>query len=111
MKIGKRTLLAKTCYICGEFKMADQFPLVVKCYRDSYCRKCHNTAPQVQMREHQNATLDGAKKHRKPWTDEDMRQLEALFLEGLSGPAVAHALGRSMYAVYTMKNKLMKETR
>lgn len=107
--IGKRTLLAKTCLVCGELKMADQFAILQKYYRDSYCKGCHNAHARPGMHTHQERALKAAVKHRQPWTEGEIQRLERMVSEGLTGPQMALALNRSVYAVYTMKNKL-KET-
>ena len=109
--IGKRTLLAKTCLICGLLKMADQFAILQKYYRDSYCKSCHNAHSTPVMKEHQQEALKGAVKHRQPWTGAEIQHLERMVSEGLTGPQMALILNRSVYAVYNMKNKLKASTK
>lgn len=106
--VGKRTLLAKTCLICGELKDASQFAILQKYYRDSYCKCCHNLKARPGMYNHQQEALKVAVKHRQLWTKEEIQRLEQMASEGFSGPQMALALNRSVYAVYTMKNKLNK---
>ena len=108
--VGKRTILAKTCPLCGEFKMADQFGVLHKYYRASYCRRCHNVHGRPKIREHQLKALDVAHKHRRPWTEDDIDKMRQMIHEGLSGAQMALQLRRTLYAVYTMKNRLLEET-
>lgn len=110
IRIGKRTILAKTCVICGVLKMANQFGRVRKVYLDSYCRACHNAHGRPVIRNHQKNALKGAVRHRQPWSDEEVLRLCEMVSEGRTGPEMALALNRSVYAVYCMKNRVLKES-
>lgn len=107
--IGKRTVVAKTCLLCGLLKSADQFVTVMKYYRDSYCKSCHNVHGRPNMHRHQEKALDAAVKHGQPWDEDDIDKLLKMVEEGYTGPAMALELSRSVYSVYTMKSKLAKE--
>lgn len=102
-------MVAKSCRKCGELKDADQFCKVQKFYTDSWCRKCKNTQALPVVKHHQQTTSEGAVKNRNPWTTEELDELSAMAAEGLTGAQMARKLGRSLYAVYTMKHKLEKE--
>jgi hypothetical protein len=108
--IGLRTILARTCTRCGEFKQADEFARVMGGYCDSYCKDCHNAHSKPVMLAHQKEALRAATKHRQPWTDGECRRLAEMVSEGRTGPYMAKELNRSVYAVYTMKARLLKES-
>lgn len=108
--VGQRTLLAKTCKMCGKLKDGSQFCFVAKRYRNSYCNKCKNLHGRPLIQRHQDRASDVAVRARQPWTDQELSKLAAMSAAGLSGPVMALALNRSLYATYTMKNKLNKET-
>lgn len=109
--IGTRTLLAKTCKSCGVLKQAREFAKVASNYYNSYCHRCKNDLGRPAMRVHQTRAQDVAVRHRQPWTDRDIARLLDMSQKGLSGPVMALALNRTVYSVYTMKNKLLKEQR
>lgn len=109
--IGPRILLAKTCLRCGLFKQAREYAKVAADYWNSYCHKCKNLMGRPGMRQHQERAQDVAVRHRQPWTDRDIERLLEMSERGLSGPQMALALNRTVYSVYTMKNKLFKEQR
>lgn len=105
--IGPRTLLAKTCLLCGELKMASDFGRVAKIYYNSYCHRCKNLTSSVPTtRRHQQRALEVAVRYGQPWTVQELNKLQEMAAEGLSGPQMALALNRTVYAVYTMKNKI-----
>ena len=108
INVGTRTVVAKSCVLCGVLKMANQFAVVQKKYRDSYCRTCHNRHGRPVMRGHQETASKAASKHREPWTDSDISRLRELIEDGLTGPQIALALKRTVYSVYTMKNKISR---
>ena len=107
--IGKRTLLAKTCTMCGVFKQAGEFSFIKQVYRDSYCKPCHNKHTTPRVREQQERALAAAEKHREPWCEAEVQTLREMFSEGRTAAQIASVLERSIYAVYTMNNKLKKE--
>lgn len=102
-RVGRRTLLAKTCTNCGEFLPADQFQLYDG-YRMPQCRK-HSGASftgydpvraKEQYERYQGETLPVADRHRCRWTqDEDNLVMD----EGLTMMEKAAMLGRSYKAV------------
>ena len=54
------------------------------------------------------------KHHGSPWTASDLKKLLALRARGLSGEAIARALGRTRASVYqrlTLRNAKRKRTR
>lgn len=108
LSVGTRTLLAKSCARCGVFKMADQFAVILKKYRDSYCRVCHCASAAPSTRKHQQEASEGAVRHRQPWTGTDLHLLAEMTAEGAVAAEIARALNRTIYSVYTMKNKLSK---
>lgn len=110
--VGSRTLLAKTCHICGKFKQVKDFSLVRvegRQYRNSYCHRCNNDVARPGLRKHQQEASDAAVKHGQPWSEQDIERLLEMAERGLSGPQMAMSLNRTVYSVYTMKNKLSKE--
>lgn len=109
ISIGKRTVLAKTCTKCCRFKQANEFGRVQVVYLNSYCRRCHNGVSTPNMYYHQERSHQVAVRHRAAWTAADVQKLEEMVEKGLTGPQMSLALNRTLYAVYTMKNKLSKE--
>lgn len=112
MVIGTRILLAKTCLMCCKLKQACEFGWVVvsgKRYRNSYCQDCKNVRGRPVMKRHQERATTVAVRNREPWTAHDLDRLVEMAQRGLTGPQMALALNRTVYAVYTMKNKIFKE--
>lgn len=107
--IGKRKLLAKSCKRCGGLKQAREFSRVSRVYFNSYCNLCKNALSSPGVRAHQQAAHNAAVLHGQPWTNQDIKSLAEMAQRGLSGAQMAHALNRTVYSVYTMKNKLNKE--
>ena len=110
---GPRKLLAKTCTHCGYLKQSSEFGVVTVGgvqYAHSYCHKCKNNCYRSVLHRHQQKAVEGAVRHAQPWTSQDLDRLREMAQRGLTGPQMAHALNRTVYAVYTMKNKICKET-
>lgn len=107
--VGQRVLIAKTCITCGVLKQARDFARVMQFYYTSCCHTCKNISARPRTHKHQQKALKGAVRHRQPWTVEDIHTLSAMISEGLTGPQMALALNRSVYAVYTMKQKLKEQ--
>ena len=108
--VGPRTLLAKTCVRCGLFKMADQFGFVRGGkYKDSFCRACHNLDSRPGIVAHQDRAKAVAVKHRQPWTARELDRLHEMTQKGLSAPKIALALNRTVYAIYTARNRVLPE--
>lgn len=105
---GPRTLVAKTCNCCGELKMAKAFSRINGIYRNSWCKKCMNATYKRLVYNHQQKALNGAEKHRQPWTEGDLKRLSEMVSEGLTTAQMAMILRRSVYAVNTMRNKLRR---
>lgn len=105
---GARTLVAKTCIHCGELLPASRFPKINGMYHNSWCKKCQNDVYSHLTHDHQQRTLRMAVKHRQPWCEEDFQRLDEMTAEGLPVTQIALALNRSVYAVYTVRNKLRK---
>lgn len=109
ISVGHRTLLAKTCLICGVLKGPEQYSLVVNGYYDSFCKECHNAYTTPRMREYQEKALKAAVNHYNAWTDEELKRLSQMTSEGRTGPQIAFALNRTVYSVYTMRSKLKEK--
>lgn len=107
--VGTRPLVAKTCRACGCLKLARSFCFVRKGYRNSYCNDCKNGMAKPTVHNHQERAQKVAVRHRQPWSDQEVEKLMEMAEMGLSGPVMALALNRTLYSVYTMKNKLNKE--
>jgi hypothetical protein len=99
-------LVAKTCLICRELKLASEFAPMTGGYWDSYCKPCHRDHGRPSLYKRQETTLKGAEKHRAPWSEGDIQLLSEMISDGLTGPQMALVLNRSMYAVYTMSYKI-----
>lgn len=108
--IGKRTLLAKSCLVCGKLKPGSSYAAVMKHYKQSYCHECHNLRSRPGMHAHQEGSLERALSHRQPWSDAELRYLAEMAAKGRTGPEMALELNRTVYSVYTMKAKLNKES-
>lgn len=109
MDIGRRTLLAKTCTCCNVLKQASEFRTVSKIYKCSWCNKCKNNQTVSTTRIAQRKSSEGARRLYQPWTEGDIRLLDEMVSEGRSAHYMASVLGRTVYAVYSMQNKLKKE--
>lgn len=107
--IGLRTVVAKSCCMCHVLKTASEFSKTASGYLDSYCRPCHSVHGRAGIKAHQQAALKAAVKHRQPWSVREIRELEDMLSGGLSGPQIALRLNRSLYAIYSMRQKLAKE--
>lgn len=111
--VGTRTLLAKTCRCCGELKPPEKFGHVKvkrKLYVNSECYSCQSKKTLIATAAHQERVKRVAVRHQQPWTDQDIKKLSEMTERGLSGAVMALALNRTVYSVYTMKNRLNKET-
>lgn len=106
---GPRTLVAKTCKVCGELKMAKCFAKVYKVYRTHICHTCKNNQSRPLMHAHQEKALTAAVKHRQPWCEAEIEKLEEMLEAGLHAPQIALALNRTVYAVYTKVHKLKEQ--
>lgn len=109
---GRRPLVAKSCSLCFELKTKEHYLLLVTGYFDSSCKKCRYAAPsrKGKTKTNQQEALEGAVKHREPWTDREIQRMLAMRSAGFSAKSVALILNRSVYSVYTMTNKV-KDTK
>lgn len=120
VKCGSRVLLAKTCLECGEFKNAEHFYLTYtdgKRYWHSRCRKClavktvENRQRVGRIKEQQEGSLEQAWHFGEEWTGQDLKTLEHMVREGFTNKEISEELGRTYYAVKTMRYQIkMSET-
>jgi len=103
--VGLRTVLARTCFKCDEFKPASDFPKTDRKYLESMCFKCHAIFSKKALNEYFDETIEKADKHRNAWTTEEQEFLEQT--RDLPALEVALALGRTYYAV-TCRRSLLK---
>lgn len=108
MNVGKRTVLAKSCKACNVFKQAVAFGLRRDGYRESNCTRCKNLSYRSRSIQLQQEARVLAHGHGSPWTGEDFRILEELEEAGHTAQTIAFTLGRTVYAVYTMQEKLRR---
>jgi hypothetical protein len=101
-------LVAKTCNLCGELKMARCFSKINGMYHNSWCKTCQNHKYKHNTYQHQARTLSAAVRHRQPWTEGDLDRLAQMVSDGLTTAAMAVILKRSVYSVNTMRNKLKR---
>lgn len=113
LSCAQRTLVAKTCRGCGELKLAKHFSTVTMKsgrYRNSQCHDCNNATGKVVMKHHQRKAVKGAVKHAQPWSEEDIKRLDELTADRVPAAEIAIELNRTVYSIYTMRNKLRKES-
>jgi hypothetical protein len=108
---GQRTLVARTCLVCGELADGDSFPLINKGMggRRKHCHKCHN-ARKKRDREERGIGVPRppeSLQHSKyaKWSAEDDKVLREN-LEVLGYEVVAVMLGRSLRSVYKRREVL-----
>lgn len=105
MRIGTRTLVAKTCYGCGELKMASEFRKAHGKWPQSDCRPCqHITAKQSDKRRN-DQTQTTASNARSEWTEREVKALWELVDQGLTSREIGVKIGRSMTAVSQAKGR------
>lgn len=109
--VGKRTLLAKSCTMCGHLKMASEFRKQTnRLWYQSECNKCKWTASNAVTTQLNNETRDSATKIWSLWTDEDFKVLEEMTARGCSAKEIAVKLERTVHSVYNMRKQTKKET-
>lgn len=104
-----RTLLAKTCTVCGVFKQASEYH---KRKRDGYwqneCKDCSHKAAKLSDKL-ANARLQDTATHKNdPWTVSEIQRLQELIDEGLTYREVAAKMGRSLGSITQAKHKLLR---
>lgn len=110
--VGTRTLVAKTCIICRELKMAEEYGWVMPDgtpYRDSNCKRCKNQLNQPINAQKNAESRRRATKGGDTWTEKDFKLLTEMTEEGRPAIEIAQTLGRSRQGIYAMRNK-KKET-
>ncbi len=109
---GTRTLLARTCAVCGALGDGDSLPLTgLKAYRRSECHACFNKRKK-RDREERGIGLPPPRPPENlqvnrhiPWTQEDDNYLrEHLGTDDVEDIAIA--LGRSINAIYVRRSIL-----
>lgn len=103
--IGTRTVLAKTCNGCFKLLPGSEFRRELSGYLHTYCKLCCNRMSNRSTKTSNNETLDKASSSGQPWTDKEVALLWQMFNDDCSGKEVALKLGRSINAVYQVKNK------
>lgn len=109
--VGYRTLLAKTCIMCDEFKQAAEFIWVGDYKYSPYCRVCMKKYVMGIQSEHQKTTLSRAANAKLPWTDVDLIQLKSLIAKGWTTTEIALEMGRSFASVRAVKHRKGYKTR
>lgn len=117
-------LLAKSCAKCGLFCGAEEFSVRAGGGAQSYCRACASAVVSESLRADasrraqfdanvrrardsaQASALNGARNHRKHWTGPE---LEVLARAGMTHAEMAETLGRTLYAVRHMLQKIRAE--
>lgn len=107
--VETRTLLAKSCARCHEFKQACEFAFIRGRYYDAWCKKCHQKNTGRHRYLLQEKSRDDARKHRQEWTMAELHELTVLYTEGFGATAIAKKLGRTTTSIYNMRNKLKEE--
>lgn len=110
---GTRTLLARTCAVCGELADGESFPLINRGLggRRKVCHNCQN-ARKKRDREERGIGLPAPRppeelqtNKKQRWSEEDDTYLREN-IDGLSYEEIAVALGRSLLAVYKRRDVL-----
>lgn len=109
---GQRTLIARTCALCGELADGDSFPVISGVgARRKACHKCVN-AKKKQDREQRGIGLPRPRPAEKlqtskyqRWSAEEDRYLREN-INTVSYEAIAVALGRSLNSIYTRRRIL-----
>lgn len=115
-----RTLLAKTCTTCGVLRLANEYGLTGHSRSpDPKCKGCHAEAVRgsekwrkryssIQRldRQRQASTIAGASRRGQQWTGPE---LEIALREDLTSVVAAKMLGRTKYAVETMRRRHRRE--
>lgn len=109
---GRRTLVARTCGLCGELADGDSFPIISGVgARRKACHKCVN-AKKKQDREERGIGVPAPRppealqtNKKRQWTaDEDNYLRERI--EDTSYESMAIVLGRSLHSIYTRRRIL-----
>ena len=107
-----RTLLAKTCTKCDEFKQGCEFMLRTqtgKVKRSSWCVTCHYNQCKRNDKKSNALSLDSAINHHQRWTPSELDHLYVLRHVGDSRQEVAEILGRSIAAISVAYNRYFVE--
>ena len=107
---GRRLLVAKTCPVCNEFKLADQFPKERgghsrSMYWSPYCKACHGKASCRTARRTNAESMDKATHQGEEWSPAELDLLWELEGQGLSNRRIGERLGRSESSISVMKAK------
>lgn len=114
MKIGSRTLLAKTCPYCGEFKQASEFRLRtgrkgVK-YHQTDCEDCKTKMAKASDKANNDRLRALAGNSRRLWTEPEIKHVWELTDAGFKNREIAEALGRSLSSVNIAKSRFPRTT-
>lgn len=115
-RVGRRTLLARTCKSCGELKDGPQFHPSSTGAPAWVCDRCRSARyyatpdgrqvriKAAQKRNHRLAaeTTDAATRHRRPWTSEEFDALES----GMSHEEMARRFGRTYAAIENARRRM-----
>ena len=96
---GTRTVLAKSCSTCGDFKQASEFRMSRGKWLQSQCKKCQHTAAKKSNQRTNGTSRDRAYRNNQPWTLAEVRQLEAYLQQGVPLANVAYRLNRTLFGV------------
>lgn len=109
-----RTLLARTCVRCGEFRQGNEFDFFYSKHkgckrstltRQAWCRPCLREWVNKRNIEKNHESWDKATNARQLWTKAELDHLYMLHNVDYSWSVISEVLGRSLSAVTSAYNK------
>jgi hypothetical protein len=107
-EIAGRTLLAKTCPTCLEFKQAFEFNIDPKLKNGGHrtnCRVCHMRISNAIRKRFQSESIVEASKNRTEWTEKEIEHLQQLVNAGLKSREIARIMSRTYASITNTRHR------
>lgn len=108
---GRRSLVAKSCSICGLLKDASAFFKDKRGYRSSWCNPCQSEKSNPRAQQRNELVKPDASRTKAAWTSEDLETLERMADEGVPPVEIAKKLKRTYFAVANARSRQLKANR
>ncbi len=107
-RVGNRTLIARTCCTCGEFKMRSEFHNRSNGAAQAVCKACAIKAGTEYNWYRNKESEETASRATAPWTKAEVRKLSQLVERGVPIRQIAYQMGRSIPSIDQARKKLRR---
>lgn len=103
--VGTRTLLARSCSVCFEFKAGAEFRVFRNGSRQAQCKRCQYLSSKRSERITNDHSIKHASRQRAEWTTYEIDLLRKLCDDGWAVKDIAYRLSRTAFAIQTAKTR------